>query len=292
MKEIQLEYFVNVVEQNNFTKAAEKLFISQSALSKSIQALEKELAVTLFHRDPRELRLTEEGELVYHYAKDVLDYIDQRTAALFSSLNQKNATLRFGLPPSAGNVYFSKVLYAYAQEYAHVDLQVIEVTSKKIQEMVLEDKLDLGVVVEPFHHPQLEVQTVFRSEAVLAVSKRHRFADRTEIAFSELKDEPLLTVSKDYMYYDQVIQRCSEAGFTPNIVFHSSQWDILLEMAAENQGVTLIGKPLVEKMYADRLTCIHLTNPEFPWGLGVIRRKEKQMTVSMKCFLELCREQT
>ena len=290
MKQIQLEYFIEVVEQNNFTKAAEKLFISQSALSKSIQSLEKELDTSLFTRDPRELKLTEEGRLVYHYAKDVLNYWHDRTAELFSSLNYKKGTLRFGLPPSAGSVYFSRVLYLYSKEYDHVDLQIFEEKSKKIEEMVLNDKLDLGVVVEPFHNPKLELKTVFRSEAVLAVSKDHRFADRKEIDFAALKEEPMLAVSKDYMYYDQVILYCQKAGFTPNIVFHSSQWDILLEMAAENQGVTIIGKPLVEKMYSERLNCIHLKNPEFPWGLGVIYKKGSPLTVPMKCFLALCGE--
>ena len=69
----------------------------------------------------------------------------------------------------------------------HVDLQIFEEKSKKIEEMVLNDKLDLGVVVEPFHNPKLELKTVFRSEAVLAVSKDHRFADRKEIDFAALK---------------------------------------------------------------------------------------------------------
>ena len=151
MKQIQLEYFIEVVEQNNFTKAAEKLFISQSALSKSIQSLEKELDTSLFTRDPRELKLTEEGRLVYHYAKDVLNYWHDRTAELFSSLNYKKGTLRFGLPPSAGSVYFSRVLYLYSKEYDHVDLQIFEEKSKKIEEMVLNDKLDLGVAVSYTH---------------------------------------------------------------------------------------------------------------------------------------------
>ena len=74
MKRMQLEYFVRIVEEKSFTKAAEKLFISQPALSKSIRALEAELGVTLFKRDPRELSLTSEGENVYCYAVDILNY--------------------------------------------------------------------------------------------------------------------------------------------------------------------------------------------------------------------------
>ena len=83
MKRMQLEYFVRIVEEKSFTKAAEKLFISQPALSKSIRALEAELGVTLFKRDPRELSLTSEGENVYCYAVDILNYWQSRTAELF-----------------------------------------------------------------------------------------------------------------------------------------------------------------------------------------------------------------
>ena len=78
MKRMQLEYFVRIVEEKSFTKAAEKLFISQPALSKSIRALEAELGVTLFKRDPRELSLTSEGENVYCYAVDILITARQR----------------------------------------------------------------------------------------------------------------------------------------------------------------------------------------------------------------------
>lgn len=89
-------------------KGREKLFISQPALSKSIRALEAELGVTLFKRDPRELSLTSEGENVYCYAVDILNYWQSRTAELFSLLEQVKGSLRFGLPPSVGSVFFFK----------------------------------------------------------------------------------------------------------------------------------------------------------------------------------------
>ena len=79
MKRMQLEYFVRIVEEKSFTKAAEKLFISQPALSKSIRALE-----------------------------DILNYWQSRTAELFSLLEQVKGSLRFGLPPSVGSVFFQR----------------------------------------------------------------------------------------------------------------------------------------------------------------------------------------
>ena len=120
MKRMQLEYFVRIVEEKSFTKAAEKLFISQPALSKSIRALEAELGVTLFKRDPRELSLTSEGENVYCYAVDILNYW-RRTAELFSLLEQVKGSLRFGLPRRLG-AFFSKILFEYGCKYPQVDL--------------------------------------------------------------------------------------------------------------------------------------------------------------------------
>ena len=93
---------------------------------------------------------------------------------------------------------------------------------------------------------------MFRSDAVLAVGKNHRFAKRKSISFAELDSEPMVLVSKEYMFYDQILQRCAEAGFVPQATFTSAQWDLLLEMVAENKGVTIICRPLVEKLYSGR----------------------------------------
>ena len=79
MKLIQLEYFVRIVEEQSFTKAAEKLFIFQPALSKAIQSMEKELKVSLFSRNPGVATLTENGNTVYKYAKDIMPYCSNRT---------------------------------------------------------------------------------------------------------------------------------------------------------------------------------------------------------------------
>lgn len=288
MKRIQLEYFVQVVEQNSFTKAAEKLFISQPALSKSIQSIERELDILLFKRDHRGLKLTEAGQIFYDYAVDILTYNKTRTEALCTSLRQQKNILRFGLPPSAGSLYFSKIIHQFSMKFPNIELRIIEETSKKIEELLIEEELDLGVVVEPYEHPAMVSKLVLDSEAVLAVSREHPFAQRSSITFRELEKEPLLMVSQDYMFYDRVCEKCREAGFAPNVAFCSSHWDVLLEMAASNEGVTIIGKPLVEKMYGQRLACIHLEKPEFSWGLSLVRRKDAVMSPAMKYFWELC----
>ncbi|UQT49785.1 LysR family transcriptional regulator substrate-binding protein [Flavonifractor plautii] len=72
----------------------------------------------------------------------------------------------------------------------------------------MNDQVDLGVVIEPYENPHMRLKTVYRSDVVLAVARNHRLAERTEVEIAELRDEPMLMVSKDYMFHDQVLAHC------------------------------------------------------------------------------------
>lgn len=288
MTMVQLSYYVEVVKQRNFTKAAEKLFVSQSTLSKSIRALENEFQAEFIGRRAKDLLITQDGLAFYDYATRILNYYHTQTQALEQTLRSAGGTLTLGLPPSAGTIYFSSLIYQFRQAYPETDLHITEVTSKSIRDLVDDGTLDLGVVIEPFSDGRFYSQTVFRSEAVLVVPKQHPFAAESSVDFGSLKTERFLMVSRDYMYYDVMLERCNAAGFQPNIVFESSQWDLLLEMVANNQGISILPKPLVDKLYAERVSWLHLTNPEFPWALSVIYRTDKFLTLPMQHFLKIC----
>ena len=287
-KRTQLEYFVRIVEEKSFTKAAEKLFVSQPALSKAIRALEGELEVSLFRREPGALRLTEEGETVYRFAADMLAYWDRRTAELLSILGRAKETLRFGLPPSVGSVFFSGVLFEYRQRFPQTVLQIFEGTSKQIEAMIAGGDLDLGLVLGPYEDPTMMRKTVFRSEVVAAVGKDHRLAGCDVVDLSQLRHEPMVLVSKEYMFHDQILERCREAGFTPNVIFTSLQWDLLLEMVAEGRGVTIICRPLVEKLYSGRVACVPIRDPEFPWILELIANAGQPLSGAAKSLWDFC----
>lgn len=284
-----LTYYIEVVKQRNFTRAAEKLFVSQSTLSKAIRALENEFHAEFIGRRAKDLLITQDGLVFYEYATKMLDYYHTQTQELEQKLRCAVGTLTLGLPPTAGTIYFSSLIYKFRSAYPETDLQITEITSKSIRDLVEDGTLDLGVVIEPFSDSKFYSQTVFHSEAVLIVPKQHPLASESSVDFGALKTERLLMVSPDYMYYDVMMERCKAAGFTPNIAFESSQWDLLLEMIANNQGISILPKPLVDKLYAGRVCQLHLKNPEFPWALSVIYRTDKFLTAPMQHFLKICR---
>lgn len=286
----QLSYYAEIVQQSSFTKAAEKLFVSQSTLSKSIRTLETEFETELIDRSAKDFQLTKEGKIFYEYTLNLLEYYQLQTQELYQRIHGGNSTLSLGLPPTAGTIYFFSQIYKFQQKYPQVDLRITEMTSKSVKELVGTGKLDLGVVIEPFHDDAFFSRKVYASEAVLVVSKQHSLAAKRTVNALELKEERFLMVTPDYMYYDLVLNYCKMAGFTPKVAFESSQWDLLLEMVAAGQGVTILPKPIVDKCYNARVHQARLKNPEFPWALTLIYRKDKFLTEPMQHFLNLCDE--
>ncbi len=284
----QLNYYVEVVHQSSFTKAAEHLFVSQSALSKSIRALEKEFQIELINRVAKDFQLTREGEIFYEYAVRILDYYREQTQELFQCLKSADGTLRIGIPPTAGAIFFYSVMHRFKAQYPGIDLQIEETTSKPIQELVASGRLDMGAVIEPFRDDRFYQRPVYCSEAVLLVSKNHPLAEEKEVSFASLKGEKFVTISPEYMFYDVMMEKCREGGVEPEIAFKSYQWEWIFEMVADNQGISILPKPLVDKFNTTRVSLIHLTKPEFPWTLSLIYKKDKFITVPMQCFLDMC----
>lgn len=286
----QLNYYVEVVRQQNFTKAAEKLFVSQSTLSKSIRALEAEFQVELINRMPKKFALTPEGYLFYEYAVRLLDFYRVQMQELYRHLHGTSGTLCLGIPPTAGTAFFHFLLSRFQEKYPNIELKITEGTSKSIVSQMETGSLDIGVVLEPFSDRRYRTRKVYRSEVVLIVSRQHRLAAKKSVGFSELKDERFLMISPDYMFYDLAMNKCKSAGFVPGVAFRSSQWDLLYEMVADNQGVSFLPKCLLEGYGRGRVRQIRLKNPEFPWELSVVTRKDRFVTAPMQCFLDMCRE--
>ena len=280
----QLRYFREIVRLGGFTKAANKLFISQSTLSKSIRALEDEYKVILINRGAKNFEVTKEGMILYDYAERICSFYDQQVQELADQLSRSNNVIRLGVPPTAGAIYCNSIIHRFQKTYPEILLEIQQITSKDIVDKVSEGKLDAGFIIEPFEDGRFEKKKVLETEAVLVVPKKHRLARRRNVSFEEIRHERMLMVSPEYMYYDLVKEKCLAAGFMPQFAFESYRWEFIFEMVANEQGVTIFPKPLVDKFNNARVNWIHLENPEFDWTLSVIRQKDKVVTTPMKCF--------
>ncbi len=292
MNYTQLKYFCEIVDHMSFTKAADALYISQSALSKSISALESELKSPLFIRHGKNLSLTRHGKILLVPARELLAFTDQKMNEIYTRFGLSNEKLSIGIPPTAGAIFFHRVVKRFQQSYPDTEISIQEGTSKAVLKRILDMDEDIGIVIEPVADKQLEKFPVVRSEAVVLISSGHPLADRKTVRLEELKDENFVMISSDFMFYDLVMQKCREAGFAPAISFSSLHWEWLFSMVIENEAITILPYPLVEPYLTDSVRAIHISEPEIPWTLSVIYNRSSILSSSMRLFLEICREES
>lgn len=279
-----LQYFIQVTHFKSFTKAAEHLFITQPTISKMIKNLEMELGVELFDRSRKQLTLTDAGQVVLEQAKliDLAFNNLEREVEALSGLHKGH--IRIGLPPIIDPSFFPTIIGRFHKDYPNITFQLVEDGSKKIEEYVENDLLDIGVIVLPTNIELFHSFSLLEEDIKVILHPDHPLAQSTEIDLKELKNEDFILFNKDYVLHDLVISSCKDAGFTPRIITESSRWDFIEEMVACQLGVALFPESLCTQLQ-NRVHAIHVINPSISWKLGVIWSKNRNSSFAAKEWL-------
>lgn len=287
----QLTYFLEIAKMKNFTKAAANLYISQSALSKTVKAMESELGVQLIDRTVNHFKLTPEGEIFYQKGLIAIKNINSELEDLYGSLGTEKGHITVGIPPVIGTAYFTSIIYKFRNMYPDVELKIIEAGANTIKKWVSEGEVDIGVVILPVSNDAFNVIPIVTAENVLLVNKNHPLAQYDEVSFKMLKDERFIALNSTFMLYDQIISLCRISGFEPNIVCESSQWDFITEMVVLDQGVSILPRPILKRYNSDKLKLISLKDPSFSWNIAIILKKDKYISRIIKSFIELSKKE-
>lgn len=131
-----LKYFVAVAKEGNFTKAAQKLYVSQPTISKMVKSIEDELGVVLFDRTGKQAKLTDAGEIILVQARNIIQSFDNLSSELDDLIQLKKGNIHIGLPPMVGSRFFPKVIQAFHKKYPNITVQLVEDGAKKWKEML------------------------------------------------------------------------------------------------------------------------------------------------------------
>ena len=278
-----LNYFIEVAKEKSFTNASKNLFVCQSALSKAIKTFENELDITLIDRTSKHFKLTPEGQLLYENGVIALKVINEQLEMLLDSVSIEKGKIKVGVPPVISTIYFTSIIKSFKDNF--INLQIIEAGANTVKDKVHNGEIDIGVVILPFSSDEFNITPIFSADVVVVANKSHPFASREEVSLLEIKDEPLISLNETYMLYDRIKIRCNEAGFEPNIICTSSQWDFIAEMVALNQGISILPKPILSKFHSKNIKAIHIKEG-FPWNIAFIVRKDKYVSKAIKLFIE------
>jgi DNA-binding transcriptional LysR family regulator len=274
----------------SFTKAAANTYISQPTLSKSIKKLEAELKVELFERSTRKLMLTDAGEIVYKQAIKILGATDELSTLLDDLMNLPTGDIKIGIPPLIGTLFFPTIAKNFGIHYPEVSLELIELGAKRIEHLVDQGEVDVGIIVLPTDKTKFNTLPFIKEEFMLYTYKEHVLAEKKAVKLQQLTEENFILFNREFALHELIINQCQKAGFNPNIVYESSQWDLITELVRSELGITLLPKSIFAKMDQNAIKMIPLSSPPM-WELGIITKKDRYQSFAVRSLLQFVTEE-
>lgn len=240
----QLQYVIQIAVDKNFSRAAEKLHIAQPSLSQQLSKLEKEIGVLLFQRNTNSVELTHAGSVFVEKAQKVIDMIGQIKIEMDDISQMRKGKLIIGSLPITGSHILPLVLPVFQSRYPEIEIVLIEDTSANLEILTSKGQTDVSLLSIPIEEKSLVYKSVIEEEIRLAVPPQHPLAlSNTEdaaIDIRKLKDEPFVILKKGQGFRQITIDLCQDAGFTPTIVFESSNIETVQSLVAAGMGIAFV----------------------------------------------------
>jgi DNA-binding transcriptional LysR family regulator len=243
----QLKYFLAVAEEKSFSRAAERLHISQPPLSQQIMKLESELGVRLFARTTRTFELTVAGKALMSEASDLLAKMRMTIDTIRQIDRGEVGRLRVGIVGSAMWGPIPSLLEEFQSKYPRVTWTIHEFGPTVQYEALRAKQIDVGFWREPrlneddLKNDNLRQELCFRENVCVALNEHHPLAKQDAIELTDIASEPMLTLALDKSAFPRyLIQCCVKAGFQPTIFQEASEPQTLLAMVGAGLGVALL----------------------------------------------------
>jgi LysR family transcriptional regulator, regulator for metE and metH len=247
IERIHLAIIREVERQGSLTAAAEKLFLTQSALSHSIKKLEQQLGTDIWLREGRSLRLTQAGQYLLAVANRLLPQLSLAEERLRQFAQGERGTLRIGMECHPCYQWLLKVVSPYLADWPDVDVDVKQKFQFGGIGALFGYEIDMLVTPDPLYKPGLVFQPVFDYEQVLVVNHQHPLAKSAYIVPEQLSNETLITYPVEIDRLDIYNQFLQPAGISPHVHKPIETTDIMLQMVASGRGVAALPRWLVEE---------------------------------------------
>jgi len=237
-----LHYFIAVAEELHFSRAAQRLCISQPPLSQQIRGLEDELGVKLFERTKRQVHLTEAGKVFLDRSYQVLAQLEQAIAVTQRIGRGEVGRLAIGFVGSATYTVLPNILSVFREQFPAVELRLHELTTAEQIQALHHKQVDIGIVRSVIIEPSLSTECVLQESIILALPQTHPLSAQTKVSLSTLADESfiLFPAKMGPIFYEQIINICQQAGFRPKVAQEAVQMQTIVGLVAAGLGIAFV----------------------------------------------------
>jgi DNA-binding transcriptional LysR family regulator len=266
----QLEYLVAVAEEANFTRAAERVHISQSGVSAQIRALEKDLGVDLIDRSGRTATLTDAGAAALVHARSALASVEALRRAVDDVTGLVRGRLTVGMVTASRLPPLLDALASFHDDHPGVEVVLVEDGSQQLIDQVRDGTVDVALVATAGDPPgDVESRVIRREGLVVAVPDGHPLARRKRARTAEITGHPLVCLPTGTGIRTAFEQACAAHGVEPHIAFEASAPDTVADLAFRGLGAAVLSEsPAGDN--ADRLRVVPISDAPVPTVLSLV----------------------
>lgn len=287
----QLRYFLAVAEEGNFTRAAEKCFVSQPSLSAQIIKLEGELGQKLFNRLGRRAELTRAGEFLETRARNILMEVENAERQIKENEEDISGVLNVGVTPSVTPYFIPPIIRMCRERYPNLEVRVQESLRRRLIDDVSSGHIEVAISSYTGDTPTIDAEPILREDLVLAVSKNHRLATQeSKVSIEDFKDEPLVMLGESATLGDKVFDFFDRMNIEPKIVGLCSQVRSVKEMVNLGMGVAILPEMAREEHLPFDIVYRSLVSERMTRLLFALTHSRRYLSPGARVFVDLIRE--
>ncbi len=238
----QLKYVLAVAEHQNFTKAAQKTFVTQPTLSMQIQKLEEELDIQIFDRSKKPIGLTSVGKKIVSQAHNIVNEAERMQDVVDQEKGFIGGEFRLGIIPTVMPTLLPMFLKNFANKYPKVQLKIEELNTADIITKLNDGYLDAAIAATPLLHDAIKERVLYYEPFVGYIPESHRLFSQKKISNSDLDIDDILLLEDGHCFRDGVINLCKSAKHVHSEHFQlqSGSFETLIKLSNEGLGMTLL----------------------------------------------------
>lgn len=280
--------FYYAARMGSISKAAEELFITQPAVSRSIKQLENRIGSSLFFRTSKGVRLTREGEILFQYIEQAFNFIDTAEKKINEIQNMEIGEVRIGISDTLCKHYLLPYLDNFNKEYPGIKIRVTNPTTLKIIDLLKKGKIDFGIVNLPVEDEQLVIKKGFALQDCFVAGEKYKHLAENVISVKELENYPVLLLEQESntrLYIDRYFRENS-VEISPDIELGNI--DLLVQFAKIGLGISCVIKNFVIGEIENKLLYeIKLKEKIPPRSVGIVHLKDVPFSLTARKFIEL-----
>ena len=286
----RLEVFCKVYEMKSFSRAGRACLLSQPTVSEHIRYLETFLDVQLFDRLGRQVVPTRAGEILYDYARRMLNLRREATRTLELYRGKMSGELELGGSTIPGQYILPSLIGKFKQSFADIRIKLVIADTMNITNMVLEGSLELGVVGAKINNSKLEFDRLFDDELVLAISPNHQWAERSSISLDELADAPFIMREQGSGTRMMMLRILEQADFDPQrlkVVAEMGSTDAIRQAIKAEVGVSILSsRAIADELNFQQLFKIPIKDLSFTRHFYLVTHKKRSRSPLGEAFVD------